>query len=423
MIPVKTFVVPAPKETVLRILPETEGGRVTGRTLTGFSEKGNAFVPAEGAEKLELSASLRGAGRLFGAEEKLFAGMNGFYVVYPDDGAYSAAGNCNGVVSFWNEAGERTFYLLWDRGLTAYSSPDDFRNLKAIAGGDCIAVHRERIFVGDKNTLHYSAPLKPEAFSAETEMTGSIALSGTGGQLLALIPFGGELYCFREHALLRLTADESDRNFRFSRVPIPGQTVRKDSVADCGSYVAFLTERGLAVLESGKCRLVRTAFCGVRPVLPAQAAGYGGKYYFSAEKPDGKKCVYVYDPAGADSLLDEEADLLASTDEGVYFIHGTDLYRLTASPGTKERSVCYTLDIGGSGGKPCYFAGVTVFGRGTFEATAETEEGKAEFALAAGKRHVPERFLRGERLVLRLGSSDGDAKIAAVNVHLREGTV
>lgn len=418
MIPLKQAAVPTVREGVLRIGPGDTEGRVTRRVLVGFMPAGESLVPAWQGTELPVRASLLGAKALYGAEEKLFAAMTGFYVVYPDDGAYSAAGSCNGAVSFWSEAGARTFYLIRDKGMSVYLGPDDFRDLGGIAGADCAAVHRERLFLGSGNTLRWSVPLEPADFSGETEKAGSIALSGTGGSLVSLVS-AGDLYCFREHAILKLEADANDLGFRFTRVPFYGQTVEKGSVKNCGPFVAFLTERGLNLLAGGSCRLARTEFCGAVPTAPVQAAGCGGRYYLAAKTPSGKGCIYVYDPDG-DFLLDEEADILGSTDEWVYFVHGTHLYRLTAPEEGKTRRIVYALDVGRAGGGPRYLSGVTLYGKGTFRVSVQTEEGSAEAVLRAGERCSFERRIRGEAVRLELSTAEKEARVDGIRMHVRE---
>ncbi len=417
MIPLKKLTIPRPTHRALRIGLE-EGGRVLWRKLYGFRREGGALIPAETAEPLPVSTSLRGAKRMFSAEGKLFIGMNGFYSVYPDEGAFAGMGGLNGVISYWGEDGVRDFYLLWDTGMTRYRSPEQFGGVEGAAGGDCMAVHRERVFIAKGSTLRYSVPLGPTQFSEEGRCSGSVALSGTEGNIHAMISFRDALYCFREHGLCTLEADADDLDFRFRRVLFDGETIYPGSAADCGSYLAFLTERGLHVVD-GSVRLVRTSF-GVTPVRPVQAAGYAGKYFFLAQKPGGEGCIYVYDPVAGDYLIEEEAELLTSAYDGVYLVHGTTLSRLTPQTIEKEKRISYLLDIGGSNGAPRMVAGVTVHGKGKFTVSLETEAGRISRETVAGKRLLPERFLRGETLRCDLTTSDPEAAVEAVTVHFRE---
>ncbi len=413
MIPLKTPV-PIPGEgKAIRITP-TSDSAVLRRVLIGYRATADAFVPAESPAQAE-SVQLNACVSIFEADGNVFRGSATDAAHYPAHTVYTGAGGTlTGAVAHWDEAGARTIYLLWEQGMTMLRD-DLYGRVSGMVGGKCMTLHRERLFVGAGSTLSYSAPLKPTTFSLDAEDTGKFSLSGEGGDILALLSFKGDLYCFRRYELLRIRADADDLNFRLERLPFDGREIAEGSVALCGSYFAFRTDRGLIVFEGSGCKLALETAAGL---VYGAGCGRSGRYYMTVEHGD-KAGILVYDHAGAPYFLDVAAEQLVGGRDGVYFVHGSLLYCLKEQETETTRQILLTVDLGGA--SPRYVAGVTVIGSGRFTCRLQTEEGEETVTALAGKRAALGRRLRGETLSLTLTAAEKGA-VEAIHLFLREGT-
>ena len=418
MIPFKELVPPKRRERVMRFSADVlANSRVKKCVLLSLRREGEALVPAAGAERI---ATLRHTYEaLFYAGGAVFARRAGAVDMFPGGQTFSLGEHVPlDAAAFAAYQGPLQYYLpASDRVFRLYGTSYDV--LADAQGGTCIAVHRERLFLGKGCRLAYSAPLSSSKWDPAEEETGVIDFSPEDGDVLALASFDGKLYVFRENAVLALRADANGLNFRFDRVEFGGRPL-PGTVRCTGAGIVFQTERGLAYFTGSTCRIVRPV-CMAE--LGTETAAWEGRYYALAQN-GGKNCIYVYDPsADEEYLLDVPATHLAGGSEGVYFVHGTVLYRLTHAGyplDGGEGAVEMELEAGSENGGKRYLAAITVLGVGNF--TAEfTADGRTQtVALQAGRRTRVMRLLRTDVLKCTLKTGDADAAVRAVELHFEE---
>ena len=422
MIPQKALCSPPRRERVMRIDADflKQSSRVRDYALLSLRREGEALVPAAGAVKV---ADFTGTFTdMFYAGGAVFARRTDNVVArFPDNVSYSFGKNAVlGAAAYAPEHGETEYYLpAADRVYRLYG--DTYEMMEQPAGGSCIAVHHERLFLAQGNKLCYSAPLSSEKWRLTEEDTGEIELSPVGGGILALCPFGGRLYVFRENEILAMRADANDLNFSFEKVAFDGLPIA-NTVQCVGGGIVFRTVRGLYFLTGAACKFVHAPRMAT---LRAESASWQGKYYSLAER-EGEMCIYVYDPAADEAyVLDVPASHVAGGTEGVYFVHGTSVYRLTGGgyPQTEAGGALKaTLDAASEAGKKRYLKAVTILGGGAFTAQFEADGIARTVQVKAGEKTRVMQLLRTGVLQFTLRTADAGAFLRTVLLHFEEDT-
>ena len=421
MIPEKSLKTKSPARTVLRITPDflKHSDRVRDYRLLNCRVRENAFAAAEGIANVRTLSGEPTA--LYFVENLICYTTSTYFYLLPSGKSYSIVGEkVKDVAAYYDEAG--TLYLFFLTNTRLHCILNDSRLfVTGMGGGNCLAVHRERLFVANDYTLFYSQPLSPGTFSIALEDTGKIPLDKRGGKVLALISHGGMLYLVRQREILRIRADANDLNFRIEKLDFDGGTIAEGSVQDCGKYIVLRTARGLATIDGTVCRLVRPAR---EELVLGAAAGHGGRY-FALATHRGESCFYVYDPEGdTEYFMRGNASAIAGGWTSVFYLTGNIVGALTDESDYAEKRISITLDIGASDGSKRRIDGVTVFGNeGTYIARFKTEEGEAEMRLAAGKREALPSVLCGETLEFSLSCSDRGSVVTGINLHMREERV
>ncbi len=425
MIREKEIKVPAVKGKTLRITPSylKSSERVTRFAPIGLCEENGKLVAAEGTEDVgTMSATALSLNAVRG--ELLWRTDETTFYRHSDGMILGIGFTADDVLSYSDPSGvlatlfvgaEKTMLI---RGIAVKDLTP------AVGTGSCAAIHHERIFVGKGNTLTYSAPLDPE--NGESSRAGSIDLPVTGGEIVALLSFGERLYVFRSRELLRLRADANDLNFSFERVHLSYGGLRKGTLRPCGREFVFAAARHLVVGDGSTFRYLPFSRFGITFPDDAQTGQSDGKYYALVTTEGGQRRIFIYDPAGDTyHFLDVDADLLSGAGEGIYFRHGTRLCRLTPknlSEGKPCGSLEGELGMSDDGGKERRIDAVSVTGRGNFRLTLETDKGRSELSLAAGRRARLAHVLRGNFLQFTLQAEDPACEIAALELYFREET-
>ncbi|MBR7186174.1 MAG: hypothetical protein IKD43_01630 [Clostridia bacterium] len=425
MIPLKSLEVPDVDRAVMRLTPEylKSSERVLKCDLFQLSEEGGAYVAAEGS--VFVQTFVTDVARLFLSDTAVFGlSSDSLLKPYPDGTIIDFYPRLvRAVVPYHSEEGELIHYIVAD-GRTYSLRGQFFRAVTEDIGGRCAAVHRERIFLGGGNTIRYCAPFKSDEWEITQEETGRIDLTSSGGEILALISFNGNLFCFREHEILRIRADAAELNYRIERIPFDGGNVLANSVRDCGSHIVFFTTRGLAVCDGTSCKIVRPTSDFTFP-SGVHTGAWMGRYYAAVSVEGEGPCIYVYDPTHkSEHFVRAEATALAGGKDGLYYGHGTSLMRLTDrgfhENSAKEARLAVEIEIAGGDGSARYLDGVTVFGKGNFKVQFATEAGSC-CVYARGNAFTPlPRVLRGTRLLLSIQSKEQGVAIKSCNLHFRE---
>lgn len=401
----------------LRLTPEfvRTSESVLSCTLNQLEEKDGKWIAAEGSALVSSGVT---AQRLFLPEGGVFAAEGNALTAYPTGEEFLLPSVPRAVLSYDRFKEKRKFYAVTETGV--YLLEGGTARQVGSSGGKCAAVLGERLYIASGNLLNYTAPLEPENWEL-SEDGGRIVLTENGGDIVALVPFGGRLYLFREHEILRLRADAGDLNFRFERVPFDGGTPVAGSAAETGGSVLFVTERGLFRFDGASFRLVYSPKEG-ESFTGTGAGGWNGKYY-AGFSSGGSDCIFVYDTEAGAHLVRTAANALAAGRDGVYFLLGSRLLRLSGRKfplyGTYESSLDCTFVLRRYG-EPCFFEGITVGGSGEFRVGFSSEWGSADVYAKAGVRSPFPKVLRGGRVHLTVRSPSPESVIDEIVLHMRE---
>lgn len=413
MIPQKDSRYPAPKYKTLFLSPSylKNSDRAAGYAFRQLKEEKDTLVLAEGGERFHSVGMSITA--LYCAGERLFCRKTGGLLVLPDDRNFAFNEDLCGVLLYRPPEEDPVCLLLGSEHVYVYS---DISFMASDApGGSGFAVHHERLFVGKGKTLRYSKPLDTEKWELTEDGAGEIELSEEGGDILALFSFGGDLMCFRSRKILRVRAGANDLNFRVEEIPFDGGEILAGTVCDCGSAIVFATSRGLVKYRKGSCEFVFTD-----AVFSGTAGSSAGLYYIPAQS-EGKNCILCYDLGlGKTRLLNADAEVIAGGTEGVYYGHGSVIYRITPC-GTHPMGLGGKMQASirvGTGGRTA--EGLSAEGSGDFTVTLTTEEESVQLRLSAGSYTRLERPLRGAFFDLTVEFSDPAASFGGIRMYFRE---
>lgn len=400
----------APERSMVCLRPTSWDSRqASSWSVRGYRLVGRRYVAAEGKvfEKAgNYTSGIAKDGWIFlKNDEESYAANRGTSYGLPDP--------LNDFVVYYDEAGAGTVYFFTSKELYHLNLTRDMLLRDSDMGASFAAYHHERVFLARGSKLLYSAPFAPTDFSEDSKDVGSISFEATAGDILALRSFKGYLFLFRKKEIIRLKADAYDGEFRAERIPYDGGEIYAGTVQDCGSFLGFLTERGVLALNGSSCRLIGAAEGDY--VLKAITAGGPGKYYAAVTKGDASY-IRVFTEGGA-YFLDTPAEVLAGDSKGTYFGHGGRVYRLTEDPAGGTGEISFDVDLL-YGGYARALEGVTVRGEGKFTVIAETENGSSECETDAGKRVGFARPLIGKRAHITL-KSEGRAAVDSVTLLFR----
>lgn len=400
------------KHRELRLTPYAmrRAQRVVSLARIGLKERGDALVPAEGAEMLSQAGDAVYA--LFECGGEYYAAEKGLFYDLKTKMVYSADGDLKAALAYREEGGNDVKLLLSTSTLFRLNG-DEFTKI-AHMGGDFLAFYHERLFMAEGGTLHYTPPLKPRIWDTETEQAGTLPLPWQDGKIVALVPCGEKFYVFCERAVYLLTATGEEIDFRLQKLAFAAGEIAPSSAWVCRDAVLFYCTRGLMCLQGESFRLVRTAET-VGRVEGTQTAASRGEYFVISEHM-GMRCLYVYDIlTDTDRIIDFPAETVAGGAEGVVCMKGNTAYRLT---GSAEGGTLYAkLHV--SSGDPVRIDSVLCDGEGTFVLSLKTAEREVSAALYAGKRKELPRTLYAEEAELSVRVPAG-SRLCAVALQFRE---
>lgn len=151
-------------------------------------------------------------------------------------------------------------------------------------------------FALDGRTLAYSSAYEPYDLSESLHGGGRIVLPSDKGEIVALIPFSGEIYIFYERGVSVLTASGSPRAFSVSAMEYHGGKIFSRSVASGNDGIFFLAEDGFyKYKKSGVERVGENLGFSKRPTRVRGKAVFNGKYICSFSTEDGGIRTLVVD--------------------------------------------------------------------------------------------------------------------------------
>lgn len=172
---------------------------------------------------------------------------------------------------------ETGLYFLRDYNMTRLSFSEIFTSM---------CVHNDRVYATlflDEYNLCYSDDLDPKNWNVSLTEGGYVSFGTEMGKIIELKSFGGMLYVFFEHGIVRLTAYNDQTEFRLGKLYLSVGTIYKDTITDCGDRIMFRSSEGVFTFDGVSVSKVMTEiedlFEDDRSV--AHAVFHGGKYYLA----------------------------------------------------------------------------------------------------------------------------------------------
>jgi len=237
----------------------------------GFYKEGGALSSAPSVKKLFSSSAdikfLAGY-RYFDssyAEKRVLFAVNSAGNIYMSDlsSAFSKlpvilSGRVT-LLSYTDLNGNDLAVFVAQNGAYAYDgNAAKFTAIHGIPAALCAELHSERLFVlkEDGYTLAFSNALDITDWTEEEQGAGHVSLPSDKGNIIAMKSFGGYLYLFRERGITRLRAMGDVMNFQHIELDVHCGNIYKDSIVECGEYIAFASDGGAFLFDGASVKKV-----------------------------------------------------------------------------------------------------------------------------------------------------------------------
>lgn len=192
---------------------------------------------------------------------------------------------------------ETGLYFLREFTMTQLSFSEIFTTMCA---------HNDRVFAVlflDEYRLYFSDDFDPSNWRVSLREGGYIDFGTELGKIVKLVSFGGQVYLFFEHGIMRMTAYNDQTEFRVSRLYLSVGTIRKDTITVCGDKMMFAATDGVFLFDGLSVKKVLTEIEDLfsEDQKDAHAAFHGGKYYLAcnlnmgSEISSGTNSLVIYD--------------------------------------------------------------------------------------------------------------------------------
>lgn len=144
-----------------------------------------------------------------------------------------------------------------------------------------ICTHYYRIFATQPSLsrLEFSDDFAPFNWSVSIDEGGYINLPFERGEITALISFNQYLLVCQENGFTKITAYSEQEDFVVKSINSPNN-IKKGSVADCGDFAMYATDKGLGIFDGYSCRTICEELGGFLRDSDVQAAVAGDYCYF-----------------------------------------------------------------------------------------------------------------------------------------------
>ena len=379
-----------------------------------FKQSAKGIVCAEGATSLGAEKKFL---RTAGHAEETFEITDGA-LLSPSGTSYLFPQTPLSLLCFVAKTGEKEYYALAKDGLFKLSEEGAE---EAGGGGNCGAVHAERLFVADGYHLRWSAPLEPQNSEEGTQTAGHTDLPSADGDVLAMFSFKDTLYLFRERGIASLGVRGDALAFTASHISSPHGIV-KGSVHRCGESILFLAENGLYSFDGKSCKRLNAGGFSELDLGNTSTAVCGDSYYATAVF-GGEKCIWRVNGEEG-HLIRARAETLFGGEDLLFTAEG-ELFKLTERglpPMRRKECVLKTeRSLFGLSAQRKFLDGILIEGRGHFRVEARGERGlpRAVFGRAGDRLRFP-LPVRGSSFSFEFKTLDEDACVKAVVLDLRE---
>ncbi len=413
----------APRHAMLRLpfVSLGEDSRVKDPRTYGLRIRGGRLEPAEGSRQYgspkAYSAIHEADGTLYG-----WAG-SAVYRVYSGT-LVSGLTSLLDVAAYFPETGDTKCYGA------AYDGIFRIEGSRATSVsplvGEYLVSHRDRLFLADGNTLHYSAPLEPEQWDEMADGAGKVELPPAEGRIAGMCSFGGKLYLFLRTHIYVLRADARDLNFALERVEFDEGEILARSPKVCGKYLVFLTEHGICTFDGRSWKRIRTPLDHVfdNGNGIAEAACHKGEYFVACKRGE-ERYLYIYDPErDGVRYLAAEAVGVTGGEQGIWYRTEEGVMALgePALPVRGDFLIEFKLQLRGTDGtfrKRRRIDGIRMVGAGTYDILFKTARGDLRIFADGDTFYRMPRTLTGE-ISCSISFKALTALPEAVELYLRE---
>lgn len=153
-----------------------------------------------------------------------------------------------------------------------------------------ICNHFYRIFASRHNStrLEFSDDFAPFNWNTGIEEGGYINLPFERGNIICLMSFNQNLIVCQEDGFLKITAYSVQEDFLVKTISSPA-CIKKGSVADCGDFIMYATEKGLGIFDGYDHKLICEELAGILKKCQVEVAKAAEYCYFLCKFSDMQK--------------------------------------------------------------------------------------------------------------------------------------
>ena len=249
--------------------------RIKKRTTTPRLLKFYRYTMHDSTERVEKLVAYGADGGLY--DYTLSAQYPSFGLIGSYGEVLSAAPYVYGGAEGLLVSTESGLYFLRDYVMTRLSFSEIFTSM---------CVHNDRVYATlflDEYKLCFSDDFDPSNWHVSLSEGGYISFGTEMGKIIELKSFGGMLYVFFEHGIVRMTAYNDQTEFRVNKLYLSVGTIYKETIADCGDRILFASSDGVFVFDGVSIAKIMTE---IEDLFEdgresAHAAFHCGKYYLA----------------------------------------------------------------------------------------------------------------------------------------------
>ena len=181
---------------------------------------------------------------------------------------------------------------LFIGGGTAVIANDE-RKTFTVSQGSAYAFFDGRLWSASGNRVSFSKPFSVDNLSVNLETDGYIDISGSSGEILAILNLDGALVVVSESSIHKISTS-ANTIFTLETIVTQGFNAVKNTVATVGGKVVFICDNSLFVLENSQIKVVDKVAFDKQFYIRNRARSKGGKYLLHVVI-DNAEYIFVYD--------------------------------------------------------------------------------------------------------------------------------
>ena len=149
-----------------------------------------------------------------------------------------------------------------------------------------MCVHGDRVFAVlklDEYKLYFSDDFDPTNWQISLTEGGYFSFDTEMGRIIKTLDYGGYVYLFFEHGIMRLTAYSLQTEFRLQKLYVSPGTIYKNTIVPCGDKIVFASSDGVFLFDGLGIKKTMEEIEDLfdKDQSDAFAVHHGGKYYLA----------------------------------------------------------------------------------------------------------------------------------------------